>query len=401
MPAPSLARNPWLVCAFHGVQMSLFPMAVITLFYRQEIGMTMRDIFLLQGCFGFAMAVMELPSGYVADRIGYRTSLVLSSVLMVAGWTVYAASDRMATVVVAELVLGVATAFISGCDSALLYESLVETDREAEYGAWVGRMRFCGQAAEGSAALVAGLLYAVWPRLPFALEAVLWIGGAVLALRFAEPTRHRPSFAGTLGQLRVMVRHVAREAPDLRAVMAATVVLGMASFVPVWSIQVHATESGMPAAWLGPLWAAANFIVALGSLGSSRVRVLLGFRGLMLLCVGLVASGYAVLGLVPTAATVAGYLLLTVMRGLFGPTLLHEEQRRISSRDRAGFLSLRSLVFRGSFCVLGPVVGLLMDRHGQRPVYLGLGAALVLAALAAWSALARRGVGQDGRVRAD
>ena len=74
----SLAKNPKLLCAFHGLQMSLFPMAIITVFFKQDIGMSMGQIMLLQGAFGLAMVLFEFPSGYLADRMGRRKTLVLA-----------------------------------------------------------------------------------------------------------------------------------------------------------------------------------------------------------------------------------------------------------------------------------------------------------------------------------
>ena len=55
--------------------MSLFPMAILTVFYRQNLGMSMAEIMLVQGGFGLVMALFEFPSGYLADRIGYRRTL--------------------------------------------------------------------------------------------------------------------------------------------------------------------------------------------------------------------------------------------------------------------------------------------------------------------------------------
>ena len=87
---PALQRNPALLCAFHALQMSLFPMAILTVFYREDLGMSMTEIMLVQGGFGLAMALFEFPSGYLADRIGYRRTMVLASVMNAVGWTVYA-----------------------------------------------------------------------------------------------------------------------------------------------------------------------------------------------------------------------------------------------------------------------------------------------------------------------
>ena len=74
--------------AFSFLQMTLFPMAIITIFWKDHIGLSLTQILLLQGILSVVMVVMEYPSGYVSDRIGYRVSLTLASLLGMVGWGV-------------------------------------------------------------------------------------------------------------------------------------------------------------------------------------------------------------------------------------------------------------------------------------------------------------------------
>lgn len=386
----SLDANPRLLAAFHALQMTLFPISVMTLFWNHRIGMSMTEILVVQGIFGLTMAVFEFPSGYIADRVGYRRTLVLASLLGVAGWGLYVAADSLASVIAAEMVLGVAISMASGCDSALLYESLREREREEEFGQWSGRVRFWGQSAEGTAALVAGVLYVWWPRLPFLLQVVVMTANVFVALALVEPHRHLPDPTPHWQQVRGMLRHMFIDERRLAAVVLLTIVLGMASFVPVWLVPLYAVGAGVPTEWIGPIWAVANYTVAIASLFSDRVGRGLGMMPTLLLCLGLVAAGYAGLGLTYAAFGFVFYFCLTIMRGLFGPLLLHQEQRLIPSSDRAGFLSLRSLLFRVSFFAIGPAVGAAVDAHGMHPVLLALGAGFTGLGLIGWLWLRRR-----------
>ncbi len=375
----SLRTNPRLLCVYHAPQMSRFPMAILRVYLRQDSGMRLSEIMLLQGAFGFAMALFEFPSGYLADRIGYRRTLMIASVLNAAGWSIYVRADTIPHILIAEIVLGIGISLISGTDSALLYESLEETGQEHEFGQWNGKVRFFGQFGEGTAAIVAGFLYAYWHRMPFLLEAIIWLINLGVAWKLVEPARHRPPTTENWKQIKAMIRHVALEDVRLRAIVVLTITLGMASFVPVWTIQLYATDAGLPLSALGIVWAAANYSVAVGSLYSTRAAFSLGLHRLILLCIVLILIAYAGMGLTHAVWGVGFYFVLTIMRGLFGPALHHEEQRRLPSSDRAGFVSLRSLAFRCSFLVLGPLVGASIDRWGQHPVLLVLGVCLALA----------------------
>src|SRR5690242_13813110 len=131
------------------MQMALFPMAILTLFLDRHIGFDVTQIMLLQAVFGLTMVVLEFPSGYIADRLGYRRCMIFAFALWTIAWPIYGYSTTWVGVASAELLLGVGMAMLSGCDSALLYESLLAREREQDFARWAGRMTSSGQLAEG------------------------------------------------------------------------------------------------------------------------------------------------------------------------------------------------------------------------------------------------------------
>jgi MFS family permease len=389
-------RNLVLLCLIRAMQMALFPMAILSVFLQRQIGFGVAEIMLLQGVFGLAMVLFEFPSGYIADRIGYRRCLIFAFGLWTIAWPIYGQSQTWLGVASAELLLGIGMALISGCDTALLYETLLAREQEHEFTRWAGRLTFSGQSAEGLAALGAGLLFASSVALPFWLQGLASAVALILALALIEPERERPSFAEGLAQIRGMVRHVARENPQLRAVFGAAVVLGMASFIPVWTIQLYALDTGVPEPWMGPVWAVANFSVAIAALISHRLFSGRSLHLVVGLCTLLIPAGYLGLGLSHGLYGFAFYYVLTIMRGLQSPALHHREQQLIPSRDRAGFVSLRSMVFRLAFLAVGPAVGWAVDHHGQHRVMLALAAGFTLAGSLMFAALRRASVQDRG-----
>ncbi|MFV8755694.1 MFS transporter [Nannocystaceae bacterium ST9] len=371
------------------MQMAMFPMAILSVFLNEHIELDVAEIMLLQAVFGLAVALFEFPSGYLADRIGYRRCLVVACLLWTLAWPIYGTATAWPQVVVAELLLGIGLSMASGCDSALLYESLLARDQQADYVRWSGRQISSGQIAEGCAALLAGWLFASGVAWPFFAQALASCVGLLIALSLVEPERERPGFEGSLGQARAMVRHALIDNHRLRALIGATVVLSLASYIPVWTIQLYALEGGLDPRWLGPMWAAANFSVAIAALLGHRVLVRVGLPIVALGFTGLVVTAYLGLGLTHALAGFAFYYLLTLMRGAKQPIFDHREQQLVPSRDRAGFVSLRSMVFRLSFLVVGPLIGVCVDRQGQHGVMLVLAGGFLIAGLLAVRGLAR------------
>lgn len=377
-------RNPLLLCAYHALSMALFPVAVFTLFWRDDLGLDMTQVMVVQAIFAAAVAGLEFPSGYLADRIGYRRTLIFAAGLSVVGWSLYAMARGFWDTVAAELILAASISFVSGADLALLYESLRASEREGVFARWASRHHMSGQIAEATAALGAGLLFAFWTRLPFVLQIGVAAAEVAIALSLVEPPRAPEPERTPRERLRDILAVATRRGP-LRAILALAVLLSLSSFIPVWLIQVYALDAGVPVAWLGPIWAVANLTVAAGAFASTRLGAALGLMPTLLVCVALVAMGYAGLGLSHATLGFAFYFCLTFMRGLWFPVLHHEEQKLIPSADRAALLSLRSFGFRGAFAIVGPIVGAAVDRNGQRPVLLVVGLLISLACLSAWS----------------
>jgi len=355
--------------AFSFLQMTLFPMAIITLFWKDHIGLSLTQILLLQGILSVVMVLMEYPSGYISDRIGYRVSLTLSALLGMTGWGIYTLATSFAHVMAAEILLGISLAFISGSDSALLYETLKAEGSEQEYARHQGRMSGFAQGGEALGAVFAGVIYAYAPVLPFILQVGVWLLALLLTRSMVEPARIISSPASHLAEALQSAHYAFVENKVLRYTILLNTFLGIASFYPVWLIQPYMQHAGVPLTWFGPVWSGANLTVAFFSLTSHRVASYLGDRFMVLLFLVLVGVGYLGLGTIGGLWGFLFYYLLTSMRGLRGPMMLNLTQKECPSANRAGILSLQSLCFRLLFVCSGPLVGMLADRAGVQQAF--------------------------------
>jgi len=358
--------------AFSFLQMTLFPMAIITLFWKDRIGLSLTQILLLQGILSVVMVVMEYPSGYVSDRIGYRPALTMASVLGMTGWGLYTFAASFGEVLAAEILLGVSLSFISGTDSALLYETLRAEGSVQSYARHQGRMSGYGQAGEAVGAVFAGVLYAWAPMLPFILQVGVWFIAMLLTRTMVEPPREIRTPASHMAEAFRSARYALLENRKLRATILLNSALGLASFYPVWLIQPYMQHEGVPVAWFGPIWTGANLTVALFAVASHRICHSLGDRTMVVLFLILIGVGYVGLGSIGGVWGFLFYYLLTCMRGVRGPMMLHHSQIETPSANRAGILSLQSLCFRLLFACTGPLVGMLADAAGVRQAFIML-----------------------------
>jgi hypothetical protein len=232
-------------------------------------------------------------------------------------------------VALAEMLLGAGSAFVSGADRALLWTSLGESGRQAEYPRWEGRLRAASQTSEAVSAAAGGWLYALAPRLPFWFQLPTAVAGlaAVVALRETPRPRTHPARSHVRQALH-LVRFTLWRHRRLQAAMALSVALGLASFVMVWLIQPYLQLRGVPPIWFGPIWAGAHVWLAAASLVSARVTAGFGLRATLVGCCLLVPMGYAGLAASASAWGAAFYLCFMTLRGLQGPTLATLARRR-------------------------------------------------------------------------
>jgi MFS family permease len=352
--------------------------------------MTLTEIMVLQAIFGLTIVVLEFPTGYLADRIGYRRSLLAGAALAALGWIRYATGGTFGAMVTAEITLGIASAFISGADSALLYAALAAGAAAPAYTRWEGRVRAASQASEAASSAVGGYLYALAPRLPFWLQ----VPTALAMLGAAAATRDVPGPAPVerLAHLRhawALVQGALWHDRRVRSAIVLSVVLGLSSFLLVWLIQPYMKALGVPEAWFGPGWAGASLWLAAVSLATHRVVARLGRRGALLACCALVPVGYGLLAAGRTPWAAAFYLVIMTVRGLQGPILAAALQADAPRADRAAVLSLNAALFRLAFVVVGPPVGFLAERAGLPVTFVALGLGLAVASLAALAAFER------------
>ena len=69
--------------------MASAPIMPIVVLFFQSNGLTITQIFILQSVYAAAIFLLEIPSGYLADRVGYKKALVYSTILVLLGISLF------------------------------------------------------------------------------------------------------------------------------------------------------------------------------------------------------------------------------------------------------------------------------------------------------------------------
>ena len=353
-------------------------MPVVALFYNEN-GLDDFDIFLLQAIYSVSVAVMEIPSGYMADIVGRKKTLVLGSILGTSGYIIYSLSGDFYGFLAAEIILGIGGSFISGADSAMLFDSLAALRRKHRYLQFEGRITSLGNFAETAAALCGGLIAAFLSyRAVYITQAAVAAIAIPASLLLLEPPKNAViEHPG--------VRHilaVCREALITNGKLSSAIILssmtGIATLCMAWSSQIYFVKNGFTEVAITPLWITLNLTVAVVAAFASKTKEILGNKISLLLIIIYIPCGYIFLGWLPLLPALISLYLFYGVRGYATPVLKDLINQNCESPTRATVLSIRNLIIRFGFTLLGPAIGLVSSTYTLSSALILAGAVLLI-----------------------
>jgi MFS family permease len=362
-----MARNVALYPWFKFFQNLIFWQSVWFLFFQQELSAS--EALLLYVVYDVATTALEVPSGYMSDRLGRKRTLVAAMVAGLVGLVLLATGDSFAVFALGQICIGAGAAFASGTDTAFLYESLIADGRGGEMEAQTTRAWQFTLTGLALSAVTGGLMAGVAYELAFGAAAVALGCAGVMALRFTEPPHADGDKVG-LGAQWGLLRTALRQ-PVLLWLFVLSVVMYGFSHVPFVFGQPFIAQA-MQAGGLrgdapivsGAVSAAMMVVSVLASLVALRLRRRIGLPAILLLAFGMQIGLIGVLALTDSAIAIAVLLLRMVPDSWTYPFIEARVQPLLSDAGRATFLSLQSfagrLLFAGSIfaaSLIAPTTG--------------------------------------------
>ena len=99
----------------------MMPELIVWMIYLQNFGWHIAEIAILQGVFTFFSAIFELPSGIIADKIGYKRALQLGELICIFYLISYFFPYNHIVVYIGFVCFALGLSLISGTDTSLLY----------------------------------------------------------------------------------------------------------------------------------------------------------------------------------------------------------------------------------------------------------------------------------------
>jgi len=363
--------------------------------FLQRKGLGLTQIGLLEGFAWVLTAALEVPSGAIADRVGRKASIALGAFLYSIAMFLILADALSPAFLLGYALWNSSTAFVSGADSALLYDSLKASGRTSEAAKQTGRYAAIQQASQGIASVVGAAIATIDMELCFTLCGLGGLAATALVLTVKEPPRHGDDGESALGywkNLRTAIGIAARR-PVVRALLLINATILVVPLVVYYVLlQPYAIGVGLPLASLGIIVLAVQMTTVAASWLAHRVGGRWDLTTIVAAGVAVLLGATGILGAFPSVPSVALMLAVALVPALIGPLMTARLNDLIPSGQRATILSLGALLFELGLAVGMPLLLAFADLLGA-PAAIGISAAFfaltVIPLLILWRAAER------------
>ena len=330
--------------------------APIATLYRQAQGVSIAQITQIESLSLALSILLELPWGILADRIGYKRTMVFCSWLYFASKLVFWQASGFGGFLAERVMLSVVFAGLSGVDTTILYLSCKGDQVQKVFGIYES----LGTAGLLAASVFFSALLQSNYRLAALLTAVSYGAAALLSLGLEDigPMTARKPALESFGEA---FRSTLRNKRLLLFLLAVALLSETHQTITVFLNQLKYQSCGLNDAAIGVLYTAATLLGLLGRF-SWLVTRKMGTRVSLLLFAGTAAAACLTLALTGSAApAVLGILSLRLSNCLFQPLQMLIQNQEVHTECRATALSIHAVITDGVAIGTNLLFGLLAD----------------------------------------
>ncbi|MFO8016720.1 MAG: MFS transporter [Candidatus Woesearchaeota archaeon] len=377
-----ISSNIWKIYTFSFIDAFILYLPFIV-YYFQEIGFNLPKIMIMSAATTATVLLTEIPSGYIADRVGRRNSLVISVLCHVISMAFLYSSTSYSMLIIAHVFLGLASTFFSGADSALIYDTLAVLKREKEYSRFQGKAIFFSEMGIITSALAGSGLIALGTSIRSTILFTLAIHAALLLfmLTIKEPPRQKLIEPLPMRKEFSMLGRIVKESVSHRKLMGLFIysflVMGFSNTIFI-IYQPYFRATDLPIGNFGIVFAVFSIVTAFAALKAHNMEKRLGIYYSLLIMPVLIILSYFGAGAFFLWFGFIFFFFREFVRGFVFPVLSDYTNRITSSERRATVLSISGMFSRLGYMIISVSFGFLSENTSLRYALITAGAVLTI-----------------------
>lgn len=309
---------------------------------------------------------MEIPTGVIADKFGRKYSVALGCLFSFVAYLIYGSIPSFTIFLLAEFLIAIGLALISGAAEALLYDSLKETSNEGKFKNIYGRSFSLGSVAAIVSAPLGGIIAAKYGlNTPMFFSAIPFLVAALVIFSAKEPN------VVSSNSPKKSYLKIAKEGVSffihhkiLRSLAINGILIYTGCYFLIWLYQPVLERLGIPIYYFGFIRALFSLSAVILSNNLQFTERLFGSSNQFFKLTAIItATSLLLIAVFPNIFTL---ILAIVLIGGFGSArfsaLNSYMNVHIPSEQRATVLSSVSMLNRVVLIGLNPFVGYLADR---------------------------------------
>lgn len=344
----------------------------IATLYRQVQGITVFQITIIEGISLALSLILEIPWGVVADRIGYRRTIMFCSWFYFLSKIVFWKATSFAAFLVERVMLSVVLSGLSGVESSILFLSARGRDMQKVYGRY-NTMGMLGL-------LFAAGVFSVFIRENYSLAGLLTVisyGIAALLSLGIREVKQPASEVKKQEPVKTVIRDIFRDKTLILFLVAVAFLSETHQTITVFLNQLKYESCGLDHSAIGLIYSIAAILGLLGVCSSSVTKRMGLLRSLEMFCVLPVISCLLLGGTNSAVPSILSILTLRISNTLFQPFQEELQNRQIQTQNRATALSIHSMLINCVAIGTNLVFGVLSDRNLSVAFFFGSGICLL------------------------
>lgn len=358
--------NLRLVMAESSITAGLLAMSVMTPFFI-SIGLNQAQISETQMIFTIVTMSLNLPLGYLADRVSRKWANIIGdfghAIIMLA----YSRIGGFWGAVICECLFGVSSALTDGVDQSLLkhfVSKIAKTTNASEphlLKTKTAELEALKQACSLFLVILGGPIGAIDLRLAIALSAVNHIVGGIVSIFIKDDSaKLKPTYKNPLRDIANIVK-TAFTTPMLRRRIFAYAVAREMTHGIIWVATPLFLKAGVPMSLVSLVWAGNTLMAILGAHLASKYGKRLSDSALLAVPVILMTVGTVVMGLNLNIVTVWLYGLMGITQGWTAATMFPMIQHYTKASEQTSVLSLTKMLAQLLYVPVVWIIGYAAD----------------------------------------
>jgi MFS family permease len=353
-----LESNIWKLNLYQMLGSANLSMPIIVLFFMNN------DLSLIQiASFATVMStlalLLEIPSGLFADKKGRKKSLIIASCCLLINYVFLFFGDNYIPFLFAAGFLGMANAFWSGANSALLYDTLIQLKKEKEFKKIKGNQFALGMWSFAIASLIGGFLGKINLIIPVAITGIFALFQLFVSFILIEPKFHKKSLQ-TTNHIFESIKFVFKHKEVKNLIFYSVIIIGFLDGT-FRLFQPYFMSVGIDIKYFGIIYMISLIGTGIVAKYSADIEQKIGKKLSLVLIAFIFVCGFLLLSFPIGVFIIIPFLILETLYGFVLPLIEDYTNKHVKSEKRATVLSIQNFAQKVLIALLIPVVGFLMD----------------------------------------